>query len=750
MVFILKKITVEPILFIYIFSYMLINILEKDIYEKRIGIKLYGKFYNNANFSITYPSLQENVIKELSIFLKYNYMAEYIIILLCMPLYILINKSLGSKLMIMICLLGRLLYMFCMCLNIYYEKYDKYNLLPHDVYDILFYITIPTSFLGSHVLLFANCFNLYITLYKKNKSKQIKEDIPLIKINKSEISILNSTNNLLDNNSSQNTIDTYTDDNDVNISNYENLFNNFDKTSKSLPKKLDPITYRKKKHNYNQINKILKQNSILTTKFLVQLFENHGKSFERIIYDYRNGITLNNIRKNIGIIYQNLLIISKILKLSLQIIENNENLYKYKDLIDCIYTMGIYDNGFIKLYNEKIINRIIIKPRALIYNTFDYEYIKSLRKIDIIKKNINVIDKQVINLSETAKDYYNNKIINIENAEYICRHIRHLENLMRTTLSIINDNQQKKILDIDPKIDILGSSFRKNIVKRPETTINLPSPIKKNNTKYVDLGILHIIYILAIPIGIYSGRLMFSALNNYLYIYMINIICICIIMIYTHFRFSFDFDITNNKLLDIDILKNILHFNYKNKKDIIVIYICIFLYMVAREENNVLYLYTKSVFKWTYIEYSLLKTIQIIISTFILLMTYIYITLYNKKTKKRNFIIFGCILYLIGQIIYIFANKEYISILIFPIAICSASGILILNNIRSFIQSIASDEERIIIFIICGFLEQAGVLIFEVLLQTMFIIFKKSIFMISIFNHCIILICVLVFLSKKK
>lgn len=717
MVSILKKITVEPILFIYLFSYMLINILEKDIYQNQIGIYKYGPGYDVGNFSIKYPEAKEQVIKELSIFLRYNYMTEYLIILLLMPLYISFNKGFGSKAMILLCLFGRLAYMISMCINIYYANKNKYvrPVLEHEsVYNLIYNTTIPTSMIGSPLLLFANCFNLYIASYRKNKAN--KENIPLMKTTEQKETFK----------------ETAVEESDKNT--------------------IDPITYRKKKYNYDQINKLLKQNTILNIKSLIQLFENHGKSFERIINSFRNGITIHNIQKNIGIVYQNLLIISKILKISLQLIENNENVYKYSDLIECIYSMGVYENGYIKTYNEKYIDRIVITPKALAYNTTDYEYIKALRNVELVKQNLDIINKQVINLSDTTKEYYNVKTFNIENAEYICRHIRHLENLMRSTLHIIDDKTPQKVINVDLNIDTLGSSAVRPITvsKQPETTIQIPvaSP-KQNDDNYVDLGLLHIIYLLAIPIGIYTGKVLYSTLQSYIIIYMINIVCISIIMLYTCFRFSFDFS-KNAYFLDTKILKRIVCFDYKNKKDLIVIYICIFCYMVAREENNVLYLYTKAVFDWTYVEYSLLKTIQIMLSTFILLITYIYVTLYNKNIDPKKIIAVSCILYLIGQVLYLTSGKDYILVLIIPIIICSASGTLILNNIRSFIQYVTSDEERIVVFVVCGFIEQTGVLLFELLLQTMFIIFKKSIFVVSIFSHCIILGCILLFLSKKK
>lgn len=309
-------------------------------------------------------------------------------------------------------------------------------------------------------------------------------------------------------------------------------------------------------------------------------------------------------------------------------------------------------------------------------------------------------------------------------------------------------DNEKTIIKINPDIDILGQSHRKGLtipqINEPPLPVSnkVKEPIFEKN---VDFSIIHFIYITCIPIGIYLGKILYELLNDYIFMFNINLCLLCGAFVYTALRF--DLVISDKyKLFDWQYFKTIISFNYKDTKNVAIICICMFLYTVEREENNVLYLYTKSIFNWSYSEYSIFKIIHIGLSGLVLLISVVYSKFFY--VNKRKNIILGTIFYICGQIVYYAAYKNvkifYAGLALSPI------GILIMNNIRSFIPSVTTNIERINLFIFCGLLEQLGSVVFEILLQSLFVIYRPAIFYVSITNHSIIFILVLIFLSKKK
>lgn len=676
------NITVEPVLILYMLAFMITNIIEKDLFESLIGVRKYGSYYLNPNFTTEFPLYKEKVLNDLSTFIKYNYIVEYSIVIFCMPFYICFNRAFGSKIMIMLSLLGKMIYVLGILFCINFEK-------DVNVYILLIGSTVPGSFFGSNILIFANCFNLYAELHKKKIPKITKDsfeialknlpvdNVPLVKVNKIQ-------------------------------------------TSKSL----DNIN--------NDINKNLNKNTCITLKLLISLIENQARNMELFINNAKNGLVLPNIIKyNIYVVCNNLRIISKIFKLIPTIINNNENLYSYAEIIKCIDTIGINKNDIISSYDEKLIDKIIIKAKTIVYDSVNFEYLNTKKNTEYVTNNCNEVTKQLISLSKLS-----NKI-SITQAEYICRHIRNIENILRNTLLNINympENDQK----IDTTDAIFGHAYRK-----PNAIRKLIKP-PKNDSKAVDYSILHCAYIICIPLGTYLGKVLYSYLQSYTYMYTINLTLLYFAFIYTGLRFKLDIR-EYESLFDFKYIKKALTFGYKEKKKVAIICICIFLYMVEREENNVLYIYTKSMFNWTYKEYSNFKTIHVGLSALILFISYLYIKFFENDNKKN--IILGSSFCIIGQIIYLYSN---VNSNIFYIGLAfSPMGIIIINNLRSIIPMITTTDERMNMFIICGLIEQFGCLTFEFILQSLFVYFRQSIFYVSVINHMIIFLIILIFFNVK-
>jgi SOS response regulatory protein OraA/RecX len=751
------KITVEPILMLYMLAFMLTNIIEKDFYKSLIGTKHYGSAYLQENFTTDYPEFHQKVIEELSNFIKSSYLIEYSIVLFLMPYYILMNRIYGSKVMILLSLLGKIMFVTGILLCIYMEVTD--------VYTILLCVVMPSSILGSNILIFANCFHLYAIF---NAKKQIKKQQK--KLLKKQISDIAK---IEDNNRDTNE---YVDDNSIRLLSI---------------KKISDDELNNKIYNH-EVNK----NILINVQWINKLINNTIKNFRTMVDNYKKkilkvdlDININNFMKNIRIKY-------KIISYIKDMIDNNETIYDYPEIIDCIYKIGAYEHEYISKYDSKKINKIKLLPinytnenHLITYNT------EELELIDYVKKRLTNILINFNNLEDYINDFQPNlimanniltyldeiKAINEETLTYLTYKNEYINKIIKTSGKGRNDadkgrNDADKGIDTDKgrndtdkgrndtdkgrnDTDKGRNDANKGIDtdknRNTNTTIDTTTDIdidttedriSNKNTVTIDYSLLNFVYIICIPIGIYLGKTLYMYINNYMYMYLINLALLYICFMYTALRFKTN--ITEpNKICDCTSLYDIITFKYTNKKQVLLICLCIFLYMVEREENNVLYLYTQSIFNWNFIEYSNYKTMHVGISCILLLISYIY----NKffTSNKYKIILFGSIICITGQILYILSGKNE-SIFYFGLFF-SPFGILIINNIKSIIPSITTESERINLFIICGIIEQLGCLFFEYILQTFFVELRISIFCISIIAHILIFCLIfLILLCKKK
>lgn len=271
------------------------------------------------------------------------------------------------------------------------------------------------------------------------------------------------------------------------------------------------------------------------------------------------------------------------------------------------------------------------------------------------------------------------------------------------------------------------------------------SDITNETNRTFRLTILQVIYITTIPLGIIIGQMVFKIYKSFTLMFYINLTLLLIAFIYTlvHLKNIIAIDdmevgIKNNSLLIKKIFNyknvlNLLKFNYYNNKYIILICFCMLFYTSEREESSVLYLYTQLKFNWNFEYYSFFKIFQTTLSIIVLII-FLFVTKYIK-IKDEKILIFSNVSFIIGQVIYIFAEKYttfYTALIFIPF------GVLISTILRSILSKITTTEERSSVFIIFCLIENLGCFMFELIFPLLFITYPKGIFYVSILVHAFI------------
>lgn len=162
-----KHISVEPVMFMYMFAQMLTNVIEQDLVVQkvcRVNLNLSTEICENvkqSNFSV-------HVQKTTSIYYQWECVAAHIFPMF-LALYLGAFSDLyGRKLPLMIGLSGKLIYSVMMVLNAYMINWPlKY---------IIFTATLPSALTASDVAIFASCF-AYISDVSSVKNRTMRVTI---------------------------------------------------------------------------------------------------------------------------------------------------------------------------------------------------------------------------------------------------------------------------------------------------------------------------------------------------------------------------------------------------------------------------------------------------------------------------------------------------------------------------------------------------------------------------------------------